>query len=278
MACVCTWITKRCDSARLKIIAIVLSVAPIICSTAGMADNPIEADSIVYLDGPWTATLLDEGSSDCFCAESTNYRPVQGDLSGYRMDSTTKEECCALCLIDDSCAVGVQVDSSCWIRNATEAAGGHKSVKGVTACRRVSVHKSTSLTINASVPGDLITDLETAGLIGDPLHEVNFLNASLWSRPWLYETTFTLPSGASHRLVFDGVKMGATIKVNGQVVGTTHDQFLRYVFPIPHSILDHSALEQTLEVEFGAPGAIDCGGRWMACSGRLWRAVDGMLG
>lgn len=34
--------------------------------------------------------------------------------------------------------------------------------------------------ISGKVPGDLITDLQNAGLIGDPLYELNWLNASMW--------------------------------------------------------------------------------------------------
>lgn len=36
------------------------------------------------------------------------------------------------------------------------------------------------ITIPAQVPGDLISDLHTARLIGNPFHEVNWLNSSLW--------------------------------------------------------------------------------------------------
>jgi hypothetical protein len=36
-------------------------------------------------------------------------------------------------------------------------------------------------------------------------------------------------TGGSHVLVFDGVKMGANVAVNGKSVGTTTDQFLRCV-------------------------------------------------
>ena len=254
-------------------VALILSVAQAKCSTAGIRDNPIESDSIVYLDGAWTATLLSNSTDDCFCKKNTDFRTLQGDISGHRMDSGSKEECCALCLANESCIVGVHVDSSCWIKSVNDDVDGSESETGVTLCRRVSLQKSRSHTINASVPGDLITDLQTAGLIGDPLYELNFLNASLWSQPWVYKTAFTLPSGASHRLVFDGVKMGATVKVNGNIVGTTHDQFLRYVFTIPESIVDNTELHQTLEVEFAAPGAIDCGGRWMACSGKFLKTV-----
>jgi hypothetical protein len=44
-----------------------------------------------------------------------------------------------------------------------------------------------------TVPGDLITDLEAAGLVADPYFENNWLNSSLWSgRLWSYSKTFTL--------------------------------------------------------------------------------------
>jgi beta-mannosidase len=94
------------------------------------------------------------------------------------------------------------------------------------------------LSINAGVPGDLLTDLQTAGLIGDPLYELNFKNSSLWTNyTWTYETGIYLPlsfvdNSQELLLVFDGIKMGANILVNGKQVGTATDQFLRYSFPL----------------------------------------------
>ena len=45
-------------------------------------------------------------------------------------------------------------------------------------------------------PGDIISDLERAKLIGDPLFELNFLvNNTLWNDyQWNYETNFTVSS------------------------------------------------------------------------------------
>jgi hypothetical protein len=46
-----------------------------------------------------------------------------------------------------------------------------------------------TITIKGTVPGDLITDLQVAGLIGDPLHELVFKNATLWDHnAWVYVT------------------------------------------------------------------------------------------
>ena len=92
--------------------------------------------------------------------------------------------------------------------------------------------------ILASVPGDLVTDLQNAKIIADPLYELTFLaNASWWAEPrnWTYSTIFSLPAaapGTSQLLVFDGIKMGARILVNGLLVGIATNQFVRLVFPL----------------------------------------------
>ena len=130
------------------------------------------------------------------------------------------------------------------------------------------------ITIAATVPGDVISDLENAGLIGDPLSELNFLNESAaWTaRKWSYLTNFTTTAAAAaaaaggdvYMVVFDGVKMGATISVNGQTIGVTTDQFLRYSFEVNASVLG-GGTSHTLKVAFDP--TIACGGRWMACTG-----------
>lgn len=110
--------------------------------------------------------------------------------------------------------------------------------------KRSLVHGS----INATVPGDVITDLQRAGYVGDPWVGDNFLNESFrWSTPdaWKYETdiaSFLPNSGGSasggsgsagkSMLVLDGVKMGAVVSVNGKTLGQVNDQHLRYTFPL----------------------------------------------
>jgi beta-galactosidase/beta-glucuronidase len=129
--------------------------------------------------------------------------------------------------------------------------------------------------MQGAVPGDVLTDLQNAGLIGDPLYELNFQNATLWNGySWTYATSFTMTPGqlaaaragaVSHMLVFDGIKMGANIHVNGKLVGQAADQFLRYAFDIEASLLKAGAGANTIEVTF--ENEIDCGGRWMSCTG-----------
>jgi len=111
-------------------------------------------------------------------------------------------------------------------------------------------------------------------VVGDPLYELNFLNSSAWdAHVWTFSTTFVAPAarghgsgagaGASWMLVFDGVKMGSRVLLDGVPVGNTTDQFLRYVFPV--TLGAAPGTRHTLEVVFDP--AIDCSGRWMACTG-----------
>ena len=115
-----------------------------------------------------------------------------------------------------------------------------------------------NLTIDAHVPGDLITDLQTAGQIGDPIYELNWLNSSIWEHNiWTYSTEFTLDStatmeataGSQVYLVFDGVKMGATVTLNGNTLGQIKDQFRRYTYAVDPSVL-LQASPNKLEVVF----------------------------
>lgn len=130
---------------------------------------------------------------------------------------------------------------------------------------------SSSLTIPASVPGDIITDLQLAKIIEDPYYELNWIqkqNIDKWNRPWTYQRNFTVPSTTSDDvnikwwLVLDGVKMGAKVSLNGKDVGLCKDQFLRYMFELPPLL---AAINNTLEIAF--QDRIDEEGRFMACTG-----------
>ena len=53
------------------------------------------------------------------------------------------------------------------------------------------VRGDDGFTIPASVPGDVVTDLQRAGAIGDPLLDDNFVrDAPVWNTTWTLRTTF----------------------------------------------------------------------------------------
>jgi beta-mannosidase len=106
------------------------------------------------------------------------------------------------------------------------------------------------------VPGDLLTDLQRAGVIGDPLYELNF-KSKLWDTGlWTYTTEFTLnadvdpAAAAAVLLVMDGIKMAANVSLNGQPVASSQDQFLRLVVDVKAMLSAAPGATQTLSVVF----------------------------
>jgi len=63
-------------------------------------------------------------------------------------------------------------------------------------------------------------------------------------------------------LVFDGIKMGAVLALNGKQLGVATDQFVRYSFPVG-GILRPTGNHLTVSFQH----AISVDGRYMACSG-----------
>ena len=111
------------------------------------------------------------------------------------------------------------------------------------------------------VPGDLISDLEQAHIVQDPLYELGWLDNNTGLTPpwnahvWTYATHFAAP--ASSLLVFEGIKMCAQVLINDKQALFTTDQFLRYIVPISGEV--------NLQVVFDPTK--DIGGRYMASSG-----------
>ena len=236
----------------------------------GLADKPIAAASIIYLDSShgtsWIATSSGGVPDGCSFQADVDWADGKSLAT---LERPSASACCEACWSEALCTAAVYrpANSTCALKRGLAATP--ITVPGTTACLKKRA-APLSLTVPASVPGDLLTDLQRAGVIGDPLREKNFLNDSLWQRhTWTYTASFGLPaealSGASGvLLVFEGIKMGARVSVNGVALGVADDQFLRFTFPLgsAHGL---RATDNVLSVEFDE--AIDCHGRFMACTG-----------
>lgn len=134
------------------------------------------------------------------------------------------------------------------------------------------------LSLPASVPGDIVSDLQSAGLIPDPYYLNNTRTVSpLWDELFTYSTAFNIPAlpvwesayysaGGSLYLVLEGAKMVADVSVNGVALGDVRSQFVRRIIPLPKSSL--APTNNLLQVAFPpSSDARNTEGRFMACSG-----------
>ena len=101
------------------------------------------------------------------------------------------------------------------------------------------------------------------------------------TRTWIYETQTELDPARSYQLVVGGIKMGASIAINGIQIGNVTDQFLRYEFNVNETTImhgdksnvysriakeaKHGKINVKLSITFDPAIATD--GRFTACSG-----------
>ena len=262
-------------------------------TAASLQDEPVVGSATLLLDGDgWVARTVARRpppgpASACHYLKDTDLDQGTKANSSDVVDASTPAECCAACAGRQGCAASVWFGVRCWLKSAEQskpAARSHHA--GRTACvqnttrgastsarssarARDDMSASASMVIPATVPGDIISDLHRAGVVPNPYYELNWLNSSAWAgATWRYERAFefTPPTprgqGTEVLLVLYGVKMGATVALNGHMIGTVTDQFVRYEFPVARFL---KAGANNLTVTFD--GTIECDGRWMACSG-----------
>lgn len=123
--------------------------------------------------------------------------------------------------------------------------------------------------VEGNVPGDLVTDLQKAGVIGDPLYENNFAGPNVWDATnWTYTTNFAYATPAADAqiyLVFDGIKMASDVYLNGIFLGYATDQFLRYEFPVSSYLAPAGQLNTLAVVLRPTKDELNVEGRFMAC-------------
>lgn len=113
----------------------------------------------------------------------------------------------------------------------------------------------SGLSVPATVPGLVHTDLLDAGLIPDPFLDRNeHLVTWIGSTDWEYRTAFDwTPDGHDrHDLVFEGLDTVATVTLNGSVVAETRNQHRTYRLDVDALLREG---ENELVVHFGSPVA-----------------------
>lgn len=137
-------------------------------------------------------------------------------------------------------------------------------------------NSSGSLTMVATVPGDVVTDLQAAGFLGDPLAFNNTrLTNPPWDQPFTYTKVFQTPTGTGWDgasevfLVLEGIKMAADIFLNSVALGDCRSQFMRRVIPVRDLLTPPGDGDNALRVELptASSDARNVGGRFSAFSG-----------
>lgn len=113
-------------------------------------------------------------------------------------------------------------------------------------------NKSGSISgLKATVPGDLLSDLENGGLISfdKPRYEEAICKEFL-ADTWTYSCSFSIPKSFNGRtaLLCEGLDTLATIRVNGTIIGESDNMFVGRSFTIPRELI--KASENTLSITF----------------------------
>lgn len=108
------------------------------------------------------------------------------------------------------------------------------------------VNSNKSISVGATVPGNIWTDLMRAGVIGDPYWRYNdIVYRWVGKEQWTYSRSFTLDSSWLKQkrilLVADGIDTVATILLNGQTIAWVNNMFRKV-----SSLLSYSHLTRTL--------------------------------
>jgi beta-mannosidase len=100
--------------------------------------------------------------------------------------------------------------------------------------------------IEATVPGDTYLDLIGAGIIEDPFFGRNYLNLRKYEfYQWWYEKDFILPKeffDKNCKLIFHGIDTVATIWLNNNLVGKTHNMFIEHSFDVTNLLKENNTI------------------------------------
>ena len=162
----------------------------------GLSDHPIATSGpLLSLDGAdWTLTSAPITTppeppgppppplpdctlpAGCCFANGTDWHNGVDGHGGTAVAAASPASCCAACTAAGAarCYVAVFYDRQCWLKTRRDAAGGNITARhpGAVSCIPSSTARlpppppPPPFRITGTVPGDLISDLERAGLVG----------------------------------------------------------------------------------------------------------------
>nr|CAD7416536.1 unnamed protein product [Timema cristinae] len=109
--------------------------------------------------------------------------------------------------------------------------------------------------VPATVPGGIYSDLQDSGVLGDILYRFNdeeyrWVGYENWTYTKRFNVTDDILQKKDAYLVFHGLDTVADIFLNGELLGSTDNMFLRYQFPVTDLL---KSTENVLRVDFYSP-------------------------
>ena len=106
--------------------------------------------------------------------------------------------------------------------------------------------------IPSKVPGDVLDDLRSAGLIKDPCYRMDYLDC-VWcgEKEWICRKIFrgSFPAGEMHDLVFDGLSYVAEIELNGKHLATHKTMMRGLRIPVAGILRDNAENELVVRLK-----------------------------
>jgi beta-mannosidase len=130
--------------------------------------------------------------------------------------------------------------------------------------------------LQATVPGDVISDAVDAGLIPEPYKDVNSRSCEwLSERDWVYQKQFTIPIDWKTKIIrlrFDGVDYACSVYLNGKKLGKHEGMFTPFEFDITRRVHFAQPNNLIVVVEHKPPVDLVQGQFGWTNRARLWKS------
>nr|CAD7448136.1 unnamed protein product [Timema bartmani] len=158
----------------------------------------------------------------------------------------------------ENCVVMFVWVLSVWVLGASTCVGAytHYYTHSLSLDQVWTVNNTArGIEVPATVPGGIYSDLQDSGVLGDILYRFNdeeyrWVGYENWTYTKRFNVTDDILEKKDAYLVFHGLDTVTDIFLNGELLGSTDNMFIRYQFPVTDLL---KSTENVLRVDFYSP-------------------------